>query len=88
MIGGIKGGLVRRLIATDNGEQLTRLRGVPPRHPGRRVHPLDAWEQAMVEGGAEDTPGVASTPRYLRYVLLCCVVVEIVAAGLICWMLW
>lgn len=61
-----------------------RLRVVPRAQPGRR-HPLDAWEQAMVEvPNVQARPWSAPRERWiLRGLIGVCVVV-----GLISWMLW
>ena len=80
---------MRQQIPAGGGAQRTRIKVVPPSPPARRrVHPLDAWEQAMVEEGVEDATVWSNTSRRLRLLILLCVGVELVVAGLIVWLLW
>ena len=90
VIGGRKGGRVRQRIPAGGGAPMTRVRVVPPSPPARRRHPLDAWEQAMVEVPDVPTrPWLHPRDRWIpRGIIGVCIVVQIVVMGLICWMLW
>ncbi|MEK7784390.1 MAG: hypothetical protein AAB658_03045 [Chloroflexota bacterium] len=89
VIGGSRNGLVRRLRAAGGGAQMTPVKVVPPSLPARRRHPLDEWEQAMVEVPDVPTrPWLHPRDRWiLRGIIGVCIVVQIVVMGLICWML-